>query len=145
MAGAAIRIERILNLARILFCGKKYPCRHCEFRTGRRPTLMDETVASGRPNRANGPDIGCSQERPSFDGLCPAMTENGRIINANPLCAASTAPTDCDRRTAIDVVHGLEASNEIACGLGAQMMMAQTPIRPKMANTLRSRASCGKL
>ena len=46
------------------------------------------------------------------------------------LYAASTAPTDCDRRTAIDVVHGPEASNEIACGLGTQMMMAQTVIRP---------------
>jgi hypothetical protein len=46
------------------------------------------------------------------------------------LCAASIAPADCDRRTAIDVVHGPEASNEIACGLGGQMMMAQTAIRP---------------
>ena len=47
------------------------------------------------------------------------------------LCAASTAPSDCDRRTAIDVALGPEASNEIACGLGAQEMMAQTAIRPK--------------
>ena len=46
------------------------------------------------------------------------------------LCAASTAPADCDQRTAIDVVHGPEASNESACGQGAQMMMAQTAIRP---------------
>ena len=46
------------------------------------------------------------------------------------LCAASTAPADCDRRTAINVVHGPEAPNEIACGLGAQMMMVQTAIRP---------------
>jgi hypothetical protein len=47
------------------------------------------------------------------------------------LCAASTAPTDCDRHTAIDIGHCPEASNEIACGLGAQMMMAQTAIRPQ--------------
>src|SRR5271155_94257 len=47
------------------------------------------------------------------------------------LCAASTAPADCDRRTAVDVALGPEASNEIACGLGAREMMAQTAIRPK--------------
>ena len=47
------------------------------------------------------------------------------------LCAASTAPADCDRHTAVDVALGPAASNEIACGLGAQKMMAQTAIRPK--------------
>ena len=47
------------------------------------------------------------------------------------LCAASTAPADCDRRTAIDVALGPEAANELICGLGAQEMMAQTAIRPK--------------
>jgi len=29
------------------------------------------------------------------------------------------------------VAHGPEASNEIACGLGAQEMMVQTTIQPK--------------
>jgi hypothetical protein len=48
------------------------------------------------------------------------------------LCAASIAPADCDRRTATDVARGPEASNEIACGLGAQELMAQTAIRPKV-------------
>ena len=47
------------------------------------------------------------------------------------LCAASTAPADCDRRTAIDVALGPQEPNEVACGLGAQEMMAQTAIRPK--------------
>ena len=47
------------------------------------------------------------------------------------LCAASTAPYACNRRTAIDVALGPEASNEIACGLGAQEMMVETAIRPK--------------
>ena len=47
------------------------------------------------------------------------------------LCAASTAPADCDRRTAIDVVLGPQATNELTCGLGAQEMMAKTAIRPK--------------
>jgi hypothetical protein len=47
------------------------------------------------------------------------------------LCAASTAPADCDRRTATDVALGPQAANELMCGLGAQEMMAQTAIRPK--------------
>ena len=47
------------------------------------------------------------------------------------LCAASTAPADCDRRTAIDVVLGPQATNELTCGLGAQEMMAKTAIRPE--------------
>jgi hypothetical protein len=47
------------------------------------------------------------------------------------LCAASTAPADCDRHSAIDVALGPKAANELRCGLGAQEMMAQTAIRPK--------------
>src|SRR5277367_2502025 len=47
------------------------------------------------------------------------------------LCAASTEPADCDRRTAIDVALGPQAENELTCGLGAQEMMARTAIRPK--------------
>jgi hypothetical protein len=47
------------------------------------------------------------------------------------LCAASTAPADCDRRTAIDVVLGPQATNELTCGLGAQEIMAKTAIRPE--------------
>ena len=47
------------------------------------------------------------------------------------LCAASTAPGDCDRHSALDVVLGPEAQNEIMCGLQAQEMFAGTAIRPK--------------
>ncbi len=47
------------------------------------------------------------------------------------VCAASTAPGDCDRHSAIDVVLGPEASNEIMCGLAAQEMFARTSILPK--------------
>ena len=47
------------------------------------------------------------------------------------LCAASTEPADCDRRTAIDVALGPQAANELMCGLGDQEMMARTAIRPK--------------
>jgi hypothetical protein len=46
------------------------------------------------------------------------------------VCALSTSPSDCDRRTAVDVLLGPEASNEITCGLGAQEMIAQTAVRP---------------
>jgi hypothetical protein len=47
------------------------------------------------------------------------------------LCAASTAHGDCDTHSAIDVVLGPEARNEIMCGLQAQEMFAQTSIQPK--------------
>jgi hypothetical protein len=47
------------------------------------------------------------------------------------LCAASTAPGDCDTRNAVDVVLGPEAGNEIMCGLQAQEMFAKTSIRPR--------------
>jgi hypothetical protein len=46
------------------------------------------------------------------------------------LCAASTAPNDCDKRSAIDVVLGPDARNEIMCGLQAQEMFAKTAIVP---------------
>ncbi len=47
------------------------------------------------------------------------------------LCAASTAPGDCDTHSALDVVLGPEAQNEIMCGLQVQEMFAGTAIRPK--------------
>jgi hypothetical protein len=47
------------------------------------------------------------------------------------LCAASTAPGDCDTRNAIDVMLGPEAQNEIMCGLEAQEAFALTAIRPR--------------
>jgi len=47
------------------------------------------------------------------------------------LCAASTAPRDCDTLNAVDVVLGPEARNEIMCGLQAQEMFAKTSILPR--------------
>lgn len=47
------------------------------------------------------------------------------------LCAASTAPSDCDTRSAIDVVLGPEVHNEIMCGLEAQEMFARAAIAPR--------------
>jgi hypothetical protein len=47
------------------------------------------------------------------------------------LCAGSTAPGDCDTRSAIDVVLGPEARNEIMCGLEAQEMFAKTSLLPR--------------
>jgi hypothetical protein len=47
------------------------------------------------------------------------------------LCAASTAPGDCNTRSAIDVVLGPDVSNEIMCGLEAQEMFARTAILPR--------------
>jgi hypothetical protein len=47
------------------------------------------------------------------------------------VCAASTAPGDCDMRSAIDVVLGPDVRNEIMCGLEAQEMLARTAIAPR--------------
>jgi hypothetical protein len=47
------------------------------------------------------------------------------------LCAASTAHGDCNTRSAVDVVLGPEAHNEMMCGLVAQEMFATTAIQPK--------------
>lgn len=47
------------------------------------------------------------------------------------VCAASTAPGDCDNRSARDVVLGPEVRSEIMCGLEAQEMFARTAIRPR--------------
>jgi hypothetical protein len=47
------------------------------------------------------------------------------------VCAASTAPGDCNTRSAIDVVLGPEVGNEIMCGLEAQEMFAKSAIAPR--------------
>jgi hypothetical protein len=47
------------------------------------------------------------------------------------LCASSIAASDCDTNSAIDVAVGPKAGNEIACGIEAQEMIAQTAIRPR--------------
>ena len=47
------------------------------------------------------------------------------------LCASSIAASDCDSRSAIDVAVGPKTGSEIACGLQAQEMIAQTAIRPR--------------
>lgn len=47
------------------------------------------------------------------------------------LCASSVAASDCDTRNAIDVAIGPSTNNEIACGIEAQEMIAQTAIRPR--------------
>jgi hypothetical protein len=47
------------------------------------------------------------------------------------LCASSVAASDCDTHNAIDVAIGPNTNNEIACGIEAQEMIAQTAIRPR--------------
>jgi hypothetical protein len=47
------------------------------------------------------------------------------------LCASSVARSECDTRSAIDVAMGPKTSNEIACGIEAQQMIAMTTIRPR--------------
>ena len=58
------------------------------------------------------------------------------------LCASSIAASDCDARSAIDVAVGPNTGNEIACGIEAQEMIAQTSIRPRDGEYLK--ISCGR-
>jgi len=47
------------------------------------------------------------------------------------LCTSSVARSECDTHSAIDVAVGPKTSNEIACGIEAQEMIALTTIRPR--------------
>ena len=47
------------------------------------------------------------------------------------LCAASTAPANCDKSSAIDVMLGPDVENEMMCGLEGQQTLALTAIRPR--------------
>ncbi|MGO9759535.1 MAG: hypothetical protein ACLPNY_23330 [Roseiarcus sp.] len=58
------------------------------------------------------------------------------------LCTSSIAASDCDTNNAIDVAVGPQTGNEIACGIEAQEMIAQTAIRPRDGEYLK--ISCGR-
>jgi Flavin reductase like domain len=57
--------------------------------------------AARTPNRVSWPGIGCSEERPFFDGLCPALTENSMISMADRAGRQSIDPPA--RHSYIDV------------------------------------------
>lgn len=42
------------------------------------------------------------------------------------VCSVSVSPADCQINTALDVITGPEASNEIQCGLFGQAFYAET-------------------
>lgn len=44
------------------------------------------------------------------------------------VCSITVAPADCNRATAIDVIAGPEAANEIQCGLHSQAFYAETAL-----------------
>jgi len=43
------------------------------------------------------------------------------------VCAVDLAPAECQRETAIDIIIGPSASNEIMCARDGQAYVAQTP------------------
>ena len=53
------------------------------------------------------------------------------------LCTSSIARSDCDTNNAVDVAVGPQTDNEIACGIEAQEMIAQTAIRPREGEYLK--------
>ena len=44
------------------------------------------------------------------------------------VCSATLAPSECQPETALEVVQGPEARNEIACALQSQAYFAQTAL-----------------
>ena len=44
------------------------------------------------------------------------------------VCAATLAPSECKPETALEVVQGPDARNEIACALQSQAYLAQTAL-----------------
>ena len=44
------------------------------------------------------------------------------------VCVIGVAPPDCQRNTAIDVIRGPSASNEITCGRDGQAFLAGTAL-----------------
>jgi hypothetical protein len=50
------------------------------------------------------------------------------------VCAITVVPASCTRETALDVLAGPVAANEIACGLYAQAFYAETAMGRDMAD-----------
>jgi hypothetical protein len=70
-------------------------------------------------------------QRLSFEngrGGLPVMFEVLILV-----CSIGLTPTECQMNTAIDVVKGPTASNEVTCGLHGQVYLAETT----MANRLK--------
>jgi hypothetical protein len=49
------------------------------------------------------------------------------------VCAANTAPGDCRADTALHLLNGPDASNEVMCGMQSQAYLAQTWIGQSLA------------
>jgi hypothetical protein len=47
------------------------------------------------------------------------------------ICSVNVPPANCQPETALDVVPGPNAQNEIMCGLLAQSALANTAIKPQ--------------
>jgi hypothetical protein len=50
------------------------------------------------------------------------------------VCAANLAPGDCREDTALHLLNGPDASNEVMCGLQSQAYLAQTWIGQSLAD-----------
>lgn len=49
------------------------------------------------------------------------------------ICAASLEPSDCQPQTAIDVLQGPVAANEITCGLHSQAYLAESALSASLS------------
>lgn len=51
------------------------------------------------------------------------------------VCAAAQPPGACNSTSALDVIHGPEAANEVMCAMHAQAFLAQTSLVPVPGQT----------
>jgi hypothetical protein len=49
------------------------------------------------------------------------------------VCASTIAPADCQAETAVHLLNGPDASNEVMCGMQSQAYLAQTWIGQSLA------------
>ena len=47
------------------------------------------------------------------------------------VCSIGIAPAECQTNTALEVIRGPEAANEMMCGLHGQAYIAQTSLVPR--------------
>ena len=50
------------------------------------------------------------------------------------VCSMGIAPQDCERDSAVDVIVGPAAANELACGFSGQAYLAGTALAPADGN-----------
>lgn len=60
------------------------------------------------------------------------------------VCASALQPKDCQRETALDIIIGPNASNEVMCAMQSQAFFAQTEMTRALANGEYVKVMCSR-